>query len=248
MGAFSRVLGREQTGAAGPDELLARARKGDAQSREQLIRRFQPLVARVAARVTGRYVRMGEDDEASVCLIAFNEAIDSYDPARGIAFVTFAEIVMRRRLIDHFRRQSARSETPFSALEEEDEEGNVQHTAEREQALAEHARRIEASERREEIRRYAELLRGYGISFTELPDVAPKHEDARRRAIEVAELVAGRDEWAAHLRRTGELPLKALEAAARVSRKTLERQRKFIIAVALILMEDLVYLRSYIGR
>lgn len=246
MGFLSRVWRRDRSEAGAPEELLAMARDGDSAAREHLIRRFTPLALRVASQVTGRYVRMGEDDEVSVCLIAFNEAIDAYRADRGGSFVSFAEVVMRRRLIDHLRRTANRAESPLSAWDEEDEEGNVYNAVEVEQAVQEHARSVETRERAEEIARYADALRRYGISFQELPEICPKHEDARRRAIEVARAVASRTELANHLRNTGELPLKALEQIAGVSRKTLERQRKYIIAIAVILLEDLTYLRGYL--
>jgi len=59
--------------------------------------------------------------------------------------------------------------------------------------------------------------------------------------------VAGQPELAQHLLTRRELPLKQLEEQVGVSRKTLERQRKYIIAVTLILLEDFYHLRRYIG-
>jgi RNA polymerase sigma factor len=43
---------------------------------EELIRRFTPFIMAVVSRATGQFIRMGEDDEASIGLMAFNEAID----------------------------------------------------------------------------------------------------------------------------------------------------------------------------
>jgi RNA polymerase sigma factor len=42
------------------------------------------------------------------------------------------------------------------------------------------------------------------------------------------------------------LPIKQLEELVDVSRKTLERNRKYIIAMALIFTSDYVYLKDYI--
>lgn len=246
MGFLSRVWRRDRQDAGTPEELSSLARSGDAAARERLIERFTPLALRVAAQVTGRYVQVGRDDEVSVCLIAFNEAIDAYRPDRGGGFLSFAELVMRRRLIDHLRRTSNHHESPLSAWDDEDDEGDVYNAVEADQAVREHARSVEAAERAEEIARYAEALRRYGIAFEELPEICPRHEDARRRAIEVARTVASRPELVKHLRSNGELPLKALEQLAGVSRKTLERQRKYIIAVTVILLEDFTFLRGYL--
>jgi len=49
---------------------------------------------------------MGQDDEASIGLLAFNEAIDKYSEDKGAKFLTFAEIVIKRRLTDYYRKES----------------------------------------------------------------------------------------------------------------------------------------------
>lgn len=248
MGLFFGSRDREPLDSASPDELLAEARNGDRAARDLLIRRYTPLVLRIASRLRGRYLQVGQDDEVSIGLMGFNEAIDGYDPARGVSFVAFAEVVVRRRLIDYLRREAKRPEVPLTVFDEEDEEGNTGNFAQTRQALDDHARQNEAWERRQEILRYQGLLSRYGISFAELVDISPKHGDARRRAIEAARIVASTPEYRQHLKQRKELPMKSLEERVQVSRKTLERQRKYIIAVALILMEDLVYLREYLDK
>jgi len=42
------------------------------------------------------------------------------------------------------------------------------------------------------------------------------------------------------------LPLKQLETKVRASRKTLERHRKYIIAMCIVLLNEYVYLKEYI--
>lgn len=244
------LFGRRARRAANAetDERLAAARDGDAEAREALIRNYLPLVLRVASRACGRYLQVGRDEEVSVGLMAFNEAIDRYRPDSGAAFVSFAEMVIRRRLIDHFRRESARPETPLSEFEQEDDEGEIWSPVEIRGALIDHRARSESQDRREEVLRYRDVLAGYGIGLEELVRLTPRHRDARERAIAVAREVARNVAWSDHLRRTKSLPLKAMERdeALGVSRKTLERQRKYIVAVALLFMEDLESLRAYV--
>lgn len=229
------------------DRLLEPARGGDKQAREDLIRTYTPLVLRVGSQVSGRYLTVGRDEEVSVGLIALNEAIDRYDPGRGASFISFAELVIKRRLVDYYRRQKGQLEIPLSELETEDDEGNPLDTVERRKAMDEHARQIEADDRKHEIVRYAKRLAEFGIRFSELVDVSPKHEDARQRALEAARIVAEQPLLAQHMLARRELPLKQLEELVGVSRKTLERQRKYIIAVVLILLEDFYHLRHYIA-
>ncbi len=230
--------------------LLTRARAADNAAREQLISKYRPFVLSCVSKVAGRYVTLS-DDEASVGLIGFNEAIDSYEPTRGSSFVLFAETVIRRRLIDHFRRQSRRvGETPFSSLKTETQDGLIQPVEDTQsrRSIDEYYIRQQEEERREEILRYSRQLNKYGIQFSELVRICPKHEDARLNAIAAARVVAGVPELAAHLKQRKELPITQMEERVSVSRKTLERQRKYIIAIAVILMEEYDHLREYVNK
>ena len=229
------------------ERLLGPAKAGDKAAREELIRAYTPLVLRVGSQVSGRYLTVGQDEEVSVGLLALNEAIDRFDPARGSAFIPFAELVIKRRMMDYYRRQKSRVEVPLSDLTSEDGEGNPLQGVEMREAIAEHQRQQEAEERREEIARYARRLAEFGICFSDLVAVCPKHADARARAVGIARTVAADPLLSQHLLTRRELPLKQLEDRVGVSRKTLERQRKYIIAVALLLLEDFVHLRHYIA-
>jgi RNA polymerase sigma factor len=245
LGFFRR---RGQAGSPTLEARVAAAQAGDQAIREGLLVDYRPFVLRVASRACGRFLRPEVDDEASVALVAFNEAIDRYDAQSGASFITFAEMVVKRRLIDHFRRARGSRETPLSDFEVEDAEGQVSNPVEVAAALAAHRERDEAEDRRLDIERFQAALREYGIGLHDLVRVCPQHRDARERAIAVARAVAGNPEWAAYLREHRALPLRAIERAGGLglSRKTLERQRKYIIAVTLVLMERIEHLMAYL--
>lgn len=249
LGFFlSLSSGDRQQGPDRVSQLLKRARSGDRQAREDLLRLLTPLVLRVGSQVSGRYLQEGRDEEVSVGLIALNEAVDQFDSSRGVSFTSFAEIVIRRRLIDHYRRQKEQIEIPLSQWSTEDAGGDSPQTVEYQSAVDQYAREQEAADRKLEIQRYAERLAEFGIRFQELVSASPKHRDSRERALQIARLVAESPELTRYLQTRGELPLKQLEVQAGVSRKTLERQRKYIIALSLILLEDFDHLKSYIAE
>ena len=228
--------------------LVEAAQRGDAAVRERLIAAYTPMVLRTGARLCGRYLQVGRDEEVSVGLLALNEAVDRWRPDHGASFPAFAEVVVRRRLIDHFRREASRRETPVSDFDQADDEGDVWNPLEAAQALALERERRDAEDRRAEIERFRLLLQQYGITLRDLVHGSPRHSDARERAVTVARAIAARVEWTEYLRRHRALPLRELQGCAElgVSRKTMERQRKFIIAVALILIEGLDGLRTYV--
>ncbi len=75
---------------------------------------------------------------------------------------------------------------------------------------------------------------------------SPKHSDSRKSAIKTAKMLVDNQELKTLLLEKKRLPIKQLEAMVDVSRKTIERNRKYIIAIALILLSDYVYMKDYI--
>lgn len=227
-----------------------KAKNGDKEAREIIIEKFTPFILRVASNISGRYLHIGHDDEVSIGMIAFNEAIDSYQVEKGVSFLTFAETVIKRRLIDYFRKEGKYSKViPFSSVDRE-ENGNDENTTNRleSEEAKNHVKELEDTQaRKDEILRYNKILSEYGISFSELVQISPKHDDARRRAMGVAWIIAGNDRYKKYLMSKKSLPLKQLEAEVKVTRKTLERQRKYIIAVSLIIIGEFNYLKEYIN-
>lgn len=230
--------------------LISNAQAGHLDAREQIIKKFRPLVIKVATSLSGRYVDKSSD-EISIGMVAINQAIDSYSPQGGAAFLSYAELIIRRRLIDYYRTEKrAKNMIPFSSLQGKNQEKSalVLDCIEHDLALKEYQKAREQEERREEIKAYTVKLKEFGIAFKDLVDNSPKHEDARIRAIQVAKFLATKEELFIYLKEKKTLPLKLIEEQVPVSRKTLERQRKYIIAITLILTGEFHYLKEYICK
>ncbi len=81
--------------------LFVRYREGDSQAREELVQRFLPLARQLAR----RYQRAGEpfDDLLQVASMGLIKAIDRFDPAREIAFSSYAVPTILGEIKRHFR-------------------------------------------------------------------------------------------------------------------------------------------------
>jgi len=228
--------------------LLHGAKSGNASARNELIAMYIPFILRIAAQTARRYIDPKADDEYSICLSAFNEAIDRFQEGKAASFLTFAETVIRRRLFDFFRSQHQHrlKQLPWSEFDVIDDEDNVSNWAEVSSSLEVHQAEQEAAMRALEIEEYAHRLAAFDLSFHELIDISPKHEDARRNALACARAIASDAELLAFVERRRALPLKALEDRVNVSRKTLERQRKYILAIVILLAGDFPLLKSFL--
>lgn len=231
-------------GSERPAEPLVKlAQQGDEEAEEQLISSHIPFVKKTAGQVCKRFIDDNQD-EYSIALLAFHEAIRQYRPGHDASFLTFAHMVIRRRVIDHIRKESKRLEFShdFMASPNEDHHNHIGDRA----SADFHTEQERIGKRREEILQFEEMLSEFGLSFQVIAKVSPAHEDARRNAIQIAQLVAETDEYSQFLLDKKKLPVKQIEELVQVSRKTIERNRKYIIAMALLMMSDLHYLKDYL--
>ncbi len=231
------------------EEQIQIAQQGDHALRNQLITEYQPYIAKITSRFCRRYVDPSRDDEYSIALDAFNEAIEKFSSVSGRSFLGFAETVIRRRLIDYVRKEQKYAQhIPYSAFDIEDDESQIVNPVETRQALNEHQAIIESEARRLEIMELSAELAAFGVSFSELVDVSPKHTDSRQMLIRVALTLADSQEMMGLLREKLQLPIKQLLEQVEVSRKTLERNRKYVIAIALAASGNYPYLQDYLDQ
>jgi RNA polymerase sigma factor len=234
-------------GTETPEAVLLRIKEGDREQRDTFIAAYQPYVAKVTSRFCKRYIDPSRDDEFSIALLAFNEAIDQFSPTAGRSFLGFAETVIRRRLIDHVRREQRHAHVaPFSAFDTEDDDDFPVNPVETRQALSEYGKQTETEERRNEIEEFGVKLLRFGIKFSELADVSPKHIDSRLMLFGIGRQIARSPELYLLMESKRQLPIKILLESTSVSRKTLERNRKFLIAIALIYNGSYPFLQAYL--
>ncbi|KEZ52655.1 RNA polymerase sigma factor SigI [Metabacillus indicus] len=227
------------------EETVLQIQDGDKQLQNTLIDQYKPFVAKTVSSVCKRYIDE-KDDEFSIGLIAFNEAIEKYSTEKGSSLLAFAELIIKRKVIDYIRKEARNAQTVNIDLQEHEEGEASQSKIEAELSVEEHQKLIEQEQRREEIVYFHKVLQEFGLSFSELMENSPKHMDARQNAIKVAQVLIEHDELKRILFAKKQLPVKQLESLVSVSRKTIERNRKYIIAMTIILSGDYVYLKDYI--
>ena len=244
LSTLNGIFGRKEKSDA--EVTVLQAQSGDEQALHDLLFSYSPFMKKTASQVCKRFID-DHDDEYSVALFAFNEAVQKFDQNNNASFLTFAHMVIRRRVIDFIRKESRRDEFSHDFMPAAEPE---MHNSIEEQA-ASHAynTKQQNQKRREEIALYEEMLQQYGLSFQVLVKVSPAHQDARLTSIQIAQLVAETDEYKDYLLEKKKLPIKEIEKLVKVSRKTIERNRKYIIAMALLQMSDLHFLKDYLkGR
>ena len=239
---ISRLFRKNNTSL---DLQVVEAKQGDEDIRNEILKQYQPFIAKSVSEVCKRYIDPRIDDEFSIGLAAFNEAIQAYSSEKGCSFLSFARLVIKRKVIDYIRNEQKK--LPVTSLNEtyEDEE-QMENPSEIAAAKERFQLETESWYRREEIEEFKSQLKKYNLTFAELTEASPKHKDARESAVHSARLVQSDERLLNQVLEKGRLPIKELLRQVNVSKKTLERNRKFIIAMVLILDGDYKYLQEYL--
>ena len=215
--------------------------KEDSEAREAFLAESQAFIRHVASQACFRSLEWGRDDELSEALIAFNEAIDLFAEDKGVPFLAYARVLMKRRLIDYYRRQRLRQSI---SLDQED----IGRRVDVHLGLDDFREQEQNFERAEEIRQFSKALAVFQLNFQDLVEVSPKHRDSRETLLRAARELAFDPELWLQVERKGKVPMQALGQKTQIHHKVLERGRKYILAVALLLanQNDYVYLREYV--
>ncbi len=210
----------------------------------QLVHASTRFILHCASRTCKRFITES-DDEYEVALVAFCEAVRTFDSDAG-GFKGFAALVIRRRLMDYFDSQSRHSHeiAVGSAMTWDEDEANGV-IAEVQQKLAQ-GEGFAGHTIKDEIDALSNVLLGYGFSFFDLAEASPKAAKTKHCCARAVNWMLALAERVLTMRKTHCLPVAAISKALEVARKIVERHRRYIIAATEILAGDYPHLAEYV--
>ncbi len=219
------------------------AAKEESHKADELIRAYIPFIRSEATKFLTRLCT-DQDDEYSIAMMAFYEAIMGFERSRG-AFLKYAAMLIRSRLIDHQRKES-RHQGHLSLHEENGDEDDrilLDIIADSRDPYEESAHR-EAT--RQEIQELSQVMADYGVNFTDVADNCPKQERTLEACRKVICHAKENPLVLQELLKTKKLPLSQLVKGSGVERKTLERHRKYILAMLLVQTNGFEIIRGHL--
>lgn len=199
---------------------------------EDLVKQYMPFLIRTVSSVTGRYVTIENDDTFSIALEAFAEAVERFEPARG-NFMSYAGLVIRSRLNTYLKQENQHiKEISLDALQETDWE-----VADPNQ---------NQPELHDEIIQYQQELLKFGLTLEALADHAPKHQDTRQRAVQIAEESSNESTIVSQTYQKKKLPVRAVSRLCGVSEKIIKTSKTFILGTMLVFVKKLPGMMSWI--
>lgn len=199
---------------------------------------YMPLIIKSISSVTGKYVSIENDDEFSIGLMAFVEAVDKYEESKG-AFPSFAKLVITSRVKNYLIKENRHStETSIEELSESGIEISQEYlnpVEDKEELL-------------NEIHRFKLELNEFGMSLEDLAEESPKHEDTRQNAIDISEKVSEDETLTSFIFHKKRLPIRQISLKYTVTEKILKRSKKFILSVVIIFFKNYRNLKLWIRK
>ncbi len=193
-----------------------------------LIESYQPFILNVITQTKNAYVDLDNDEEFSIGLIAFHEAIERYEMNRG-DFLSFARTVITSRLKDYWERESKKVHHNF------DESDMVEDGFDEQLHL------------RNEINEFRKSLMGFGLTFEILEKETPKHIDTRKKALEIGFATSKEADLVNHLYEKKRLPITKIALRFAVTKKIIKRSKCFITALVIVAEEKYEHILAWIG-
>ncbi len=214
----------------------------------------QRFIKRCAFRVCHHFVRES-DDEWSIALIAFYEAVRSFDETKG-SFKSFASIVIKRRLMDYFdtrtRHASELSADPYTfdgQLDSEDATAFEMEVAAKSASMESVGGTLPGTTALEdEVEAITGVIAAYGFDLYDVGGCSPKASRTKKACAIIIDAVVSSEELLGMMRRKRNLPYARLIGLEGVTKKVLERHRKYLIAAIEIRSGDFPQLQEYIVR
>jgi len=210
-------------------QLIEQIRNGDEVARERVIQHYKPYVINVAGHITHKFVTWS-DEEASIALLAFNKAIDTFDATAGRQFLNYVYLLIKRDLIDFYRKEKREAHMSLHLTNEEESTIKLENN----QAMELYEKQVQTTELVEEILELDAELSQYQISFEELEQHSPKHKDSRISLFELAALIANDQECTNLLQHKKKLPIKLIMKKFNIKKKMLERHRKYLVTLIIL--------------
>ena len=211
------------------------------ENRSDFIETNRGFIYSITSKICKRHLIWENDEELSISLMAFNVACDKYDKTKG-NFYGFSKIIIKNALIDFFRKNKTCPNLIF------DNSKDIVDYIDWKNSINNFETQIENEFRADEIELFSEELLKYKINFDSLINISPNHNDTRNNLLNIAFLCSREESIINHLKSKRRLPTKEIIILTASNIKLIEKWRKYIISLILILNNpQYVYLKSYLN-
>lgn len=222
------------------DELLGKIAKAqtDNKAMEELLKEYLPFIQK---QVNGiEIIGIEYEDKMSVAMLSFVTAVKCYHSEKG-NFISFAAVCIRNRLYDLFR-QEVKHHGKVISFESKEELELTQD----QQAVLTYQKEVEQKALHMEIEAYERELEGFGLSIPKLAKICPKQTGTRNICIQSADIIINNSQYKKAFQEKGTVPGTDIAKQCNVSVKTIEKHRKYIVALVILYLGDFPCIQTFL--
>lgn len=216
--------------------------KNSSQLLEQLISDYLPFIKKQVGSMMG--LGLEYDDMLSIAMLVFSNCVHQYEIERG-NFLSFVKVSLKNRLIDESRREMKNKLIVPLYKETEDE---ALLCTENQIALQHYDKEMERKNLCIEIEDLSIKLEKFDITFSQLAAICPKHNRAKRQCYGIALAVVNNEAMKTKLMESKKIPQKELAGMFKISVKTIEKHRKYIVALVILIDGDYPGIQAFLPK
>jgi RNA polymerase sigma factor len=216
------------------------AAKTDKHILNTLLHEYMPFIKKCVANVF--FKGQSRADNLTDAMLAFTDSVQTYSEERG-AFIQYAAVVIRNRLLDNARKELTAQKHLFSLSASINENDTTWETGTSREIFA-------RAEEERKLRLEIEAVNGefsqWGFSWASLLKKCPKQARSRAVCQRIAETVRQSPGLLADMLQSRRLPLARLSGT--FPRKLLEKHRQYIVALIILSQGDYPYVYSFVPQ
>ncbi len=207
-------------------DILTKIRNGDYLERENFIEENKSTILKIVCDTLGKSTITKNSIEFEIGISAFNSALDSYDiNSKGI-FLSYVEKVIKEYIISYLRnKQSNEPSADFAA----DEKSYLYYS----------------TEDKEKLSTFKNKLWELDIVLQDLVLECPTDDSSVQSALKIAKTLAENDKTYKKLFAKKDIPYEDLDDNTKAQKKYIEKYKKYILVLCVIIKEDLKIIHSY---
>lgn len=227
-------------------DLLPRLKKAKTDNIElnKLIHDYMPYIKKEVLKTP--IFQMEFDDRLSIAMLVFMNCVRQYDENNG-GFFPFVSICIRNRLIDEGKKLARYQEkvVPFRSSSENDSLENTESAITSQLAYKKEQERLSLSE---EIDLLSQALMKVNIAFDSLADICPKQNRSRKQCTMLANEIISNPALREPFLRSYRIPQAELARHFGISEKTIEKHRRYIVTIAIIISGDYPGIQAFLPK
>lgn len=208
----------------------------------KLITEYQPFIKKEISKSV--IYDLEYDDRLSIAMLVFMNCVYQYNEEKG-NFLSFLSVSIKNRLIDEGRKLKRQISTiPFE--QNENNENEILSLTEEKASLYEYSKEEEQRRLKEEINVLSSILSQFHIDFSTLETICPKQKRSRHLCISLGKEIVSNEKMRLQLLKHHRISQSELAKKFKISEKTIEKHRKYIVVIAIILTGDFPSINAFL--